>query len=112
MENVQKINKKCIYRQVFKHNYAKDAHTHTHTHTHTETWKPQLNRHTTEDNAYNELVRRHVEYRIPIFSPFTIDTEETTDKRRWKSAAQIAARYVTSKDSSTCSATAMLEDLN
>ena len=22
-----------IYRQVFKHNYAKDAHTHTHTHT-------------------------------------------------------------------------------
>ena len=30
-----KINKKCIYRQVFKHNYAKDAHTHTHTHTHT-----------------------------------------------------------------------------
>ena len=33
MENViKKI--KCIYRQVFKHNYAKDAHTHTHTHTH------------------------------------------------------------------------------
>ena len=26
------IQKKiCIYRQVFKHNYAKDAHTHTHT---------------------------------------------------------------------------------
>ena len=24
-----------MYTQVFKHNYAKDAHTHTHTHTHT-----------------------------------------------------------------------------
>lgn len=32
------------------------------------------NRNTTEDNAYIELVRRHVEYRLPIFSPFTIDT--------------------------------------
>ena len=32
MENViKKIYKKCIYRQVFKHNYAKDARTHTHT---------------------------------------------------------------------------------
>ena len=31
MENV--IQKKKIYRQVFKHNYAKDAHTHIHTHT-------------------------------------------------------------------------------
>ena len=48
MENVIK-KKKCIYRQVFKHNYAKDGHahahtharaharTHTHTHTHTHT---------------------------------------------------------------------------
>ena len=47
MENVihLKKKKKNIYRQVFKHNYAKDAHTrtharthartHTHTHTHT-----------------------------------------------------------------------------
>ena len=32
MENVvQKINVYYIYRQVFKHNYAKDARTHTHT---------------------------------------------------------------------------------
>ena len=31
MENVSK--KKKIYRQGFKHNYAKNAHTHTHTHT-------------------------------------------------------------------------------
>ena len=29
------IIKKCIYRQVFKHNYAKDAHTHARTHAHT-----------------------------------------------------------------------------
>ena len=36
MENVIK-KKKCIYRQVFKHNYAKDACTHTHTRTHTHT---------------------------------------------------------------------------
>ena len=35
MENVIKKKKLYIYRQVFKHNYAKDAHTHTHTHTHT-----------------------------------------------------------------------------
>ena len=38
IENV--INKKInmyIYRQMFKHNYAKDAHAHTHTHTHTHT---------------------------------------------------------------------------
>ena len=33
MENVIKNKEEiCIYRQVFKHNYAKDAHTHTHTH--------------------------------------------------------------------------------
>ena len=37
MENViQKTKTKMyIYRQVFKHNYAKDAHTHTHTHART-----------------------------------------------------------------------------
>ena len=28
MENVIQKNKKNIYRQVFKHNYAKDAHAH------------------------------------------------------------------------------------
>ena len=32
MENVIKNNNNKIYRQGFKHNYAKDAHTHTHTH--------------------------------------------------------------------------------
>ena len=43
MENVIQKKLICIYRQVFKHNYAKDAHTqthiraHTHTHTHTHT---------------------------------------------------------------------------
>ena len=37
MENVIKKNPQCIYQQVFKHNYAKDAHTHTHTHAHTHT---------------------------------------------------------------------------
>ena len=36
MENVIQKNKK-IYRQGFKHNYAKDTHTHTHTHAHTHT---------------------------------------------------------------------------
>ena len=30
MENVIK-KRRSIYRQVFKHNYAKDAHTHTYT---------------------------------------------------------------------------------
>ena len=35
MENVvQKINVYYIYRQVFKHNYAKDAHAHIHTFLH------------------------------------------------------------------------------
>ena len=34
MENVTP-QKRRIYRQVFKHNYAQDAHTHTHMHTHT-----------------------------------------------------------------------------
>ena len=39
MENqnvIQKISMD-IYRQVFKHNYAKDAHTHTHARMHTHT---------------------------------------------------------------------------
>ena len=31
--STKKIN--CIYRQVFKDNYAKDAHARTHAHTHT-----------------------------------------------------------------------------
>ena len=31
MENVIPQNK-YVYRQVFKYNYVKDAHTHTHTH--------------------------------------------------------------------------------
>ena len=35
MENVIPKKNRSIYRQVFKHNYAKDAHAHTHTHTHT-----------------------------------------------------------------------------
>ena len=45
MEYVIFLFLKCIYRQVFKHNYAKDAHTHActhscvhvHAHTHTHT---------------------------------------------------------------------------
>ena len=37
MENVIKKKKKCIYWQVFKHNYAKDAHAHAHTHARTHT---------------------------------------------------------------------------
>ena len=39
MENVIQKNKlkKCMYRQVFKYDYAKDAHTHTHTRTHART---------------------------------------------------------------------------
>ena len=34
MENVIQKNNIYIYRQVFKHNYAKDAHTHMHARTH------------------------------------------------------------------------------
>ena len=34
----------CIYRQVFKHNYAKDAHTHTHARTHTRIHTVQTDR--------------------------------------------------------------------
>ena len=60
MENViKKIYKKCIYRQVFKHNYAKDARTHTHTlarthaHTHAHTLT-RKQKHTTETLSQGE----------------------------------------------------------